>query len=225
MAGENRVKPKGFKAKIENFWYHYKYHTIAISIVFITLAVSIAQCCSKPDYDYKIVVATRSMTLSTPQLEAITEELEQYGKDVNGDGEVNLLLVDCTVDGNTSDYQTLIGKQQKLQALLMTDTEAMLFLTDTKCLEWIDSLNEKSHFIADTGLPHNDGRGFLISNTHIIQNPQKKVNSESNLLWPKDLSICRRRVKDTAFEEKEGIEKAVAEADAFIKRIINRKER
>ena len=225
MAGENRVKPKGFKARMENFWYHYKYHTIVILVVFITLAVSITQCCMKPDYDYKIVVATRSMTLSTPQLEAITKEFEQYGKDVNGDGEVNLLLVDCTLDGNTSDYQTLIGKQQKLQALLMTDTGAMLFLTDTKCLEWIDSLNKESRFIADTGLPHNDGRGFLVSNTHIIEKPKETVKSESNLMWPKDLYICRRRVKDTVFEEKEGIDKAVAEADAFIKRIINRKER
>lgn len=220
MAGENRVKPKGFKAKIENFWYHYKYYAIALTIVFVTLVVSISQCCLKPDYDYKIIAATRSMTLSTPQLEAITKELKQYGEDLNGDGEVNLLLVDCTIDGDTSDYQTLIGKQQKLQALLMTDMEAMLFLTDTKGLEWIDSLNEKSRFIANTGLPHNDGRGFLVSNTHIIENPKATVDVEKGLRWPSDLSICRRKVKDTAFEEKEGIEKAIKDADSFIERIM-----
>ena len=220
MAGENSVKPKGIKAKIENFWYHYKYHSIALIIVFVTLAVSITQCSLKPDYDYKIVVATRSMTLSTIQLDAVKSELNRYGEDVNGDGEVNLLLVDCTLDGNTSDYQTLLAKQQKLMALLMTDTEAMLFLTDDKCLEWIDSLNERSHFIADTGLPHNNGRGFLISDTHIIQNPKATVNAEKGLRWPNDLSICRRRVEDTVFEGKDGIEKAVADADAFIGRII-----
>ena len=220
MAGENSVKPKGIKAKIENFWYHYKYHSIALIIVFVTLAVSITQCSLKPDYDYKIVVATRSMTLSTIQLDAVKSELNRYGEDVNGDGEVNLLLVDCTLDGNTSDYQTLLAKQQKLMALLMTDTEAMLFLTDDKCLEWIDSLNERSHFIADTGLPHNNGRGFLISDTHIIQNPKATVNAEKGLRWPNDLSICRRKIKDTVFEGKDGIEKAVADADAFIGRII-----
>lgn len=220
MAGENSVKPKGIKAKIENFWYHYKYHSIALIIVFVTLAVSITQCSLKPDYDYKIVVATRSMTLSTIQLDAVKSELNHYGEDVNGDGEVNLLLVDCTLDGNTSDYQTLLAKQQKLMALLMTDTEAMLFLTDDKCLEWIDSLNERSHFIADTGLPHNNGRGFLISDTHIIQNPKATVNAEKGLRWPNDLSICRRKIKDTVFEGKDGIDKAVADADAFIGRII-----
>jgi len=98
MAGENLVRPKGFKAKVENFWYHYKYHTIAFLFVFITLAVSITQCSTKTDYDYKIIVATRSVTLSTPQLQAITDELKTYGEDVNGDGEVNLLLVDCTLN-------------------------------------------------------------------------------------------------------------------------------
>lgn len=220
MAGENRVKPKGFKAKLENFWYHYKYHTIVFIVVFVTLAVSISQCCLKTDYDYKIIAATRSMTLSMPQLEAITKELNQYGEDLNGDGEVNLLLVDCTLDNNTSDYQTLVAKQQKLQALLMTDTEVMLFLTDTKCLEWINSLNEKSHFIADTGLPDNDGKGFNLSNTHIIQNPKATVDVEKGLRWPDDLSICRRKVKGTVFEGKAGIEQATAAADAFIERII-----
>ena len=220
MAGENKVKPKGLKAKLENFWYHYKYHSIVIFMVFITVAVSLVQCAFKPDYDYKIIVATRSMTLSTPQMEAITRELNRYGEDLTGDGEVNILLVDCTLDGNTSDYQTLIAKQQKLQALLMTDIEAMLFLTDDKCLEWIEGLNQKSQFIANTGLPNNGGKGFNISKTHIIQNPKATVDVEKGLLWPDDLSICRRKVKGTAFEEKDGVEKSVKNADAFIERII-----
>lgn len=220
MAGENSVKPKGLKAILENFWYHYKYHSIAILVVIVTLTVSISQCVAKPDYDYKIVVATRSMTLSTFQIEAIQKELVQYGKDVNGDGEVNLVLVDCTLDGNTSDYQTLLGKQQKLQALLITDAETMLFLVDNSCLKWIDSLNEKSRFIADTGLPHNEGRGFNVSNTHIIENPAKTVNVESNLMWPPDLSITRRRVEGTALEDAEGVEEFKNNADEFIQRII-----
>ena len=220
MAGENSVKPKGLKAILENFWYHYKYHTIAILVVIVTLAVSISQCVAKPDYDYKIVVATRSMTLSTIQIDAIRKELVQYGKDVNGDGEVNLVLVDCTLDGNTSDYQSLLAKQQKLQALLMTDAEAMLFLVDNSCLKWIDNLNEKSRFIADTGLPHNDGRGFNVSDTHIIKNPAKTVNAETNLMWPPDLSISRRRVEGTALEDAEGAEEFKNNADEFIQRII-----
>lgn len=220
MANENRVKPKGFKAIVENFWYHYKFHTIVFVIVLVTLAVSITQCATKTDYDYKIVVATRSVTLSTFQLQAMTEELNRYGEDLNGDGEVNLMLVDCTLDGNTSDYDALLAKQQKLQLLLMTDIEAMLFVTDDECLQWIDDLNPKTNFIADTGLPHNNGKSFIISNTHIIQNPKNNVTVEKKLLWPDDLSICRRRIEGTAFEEKEGIEEATKNADEFIQRII-----
>ena len=119
MAGENLVRPKGFKAKIQNFWYHYKFHTLVFLVVFVTLFISVAQCAAKTDYDYKIIVATRSMTLSTPQLEAITTELKQYGEDLNGNGSVDILLVDCTMDSNESDYQTTLGKQQRLQTFLM----------------------------------------------------------------------------------------------------------
>lgn len=220
MAGENLVRPKGLKAKLENFWYHYKYHSIAVMVAFVTLMVSVIQCSNKTDYDYTIVVATRSMTLSTLQINAITTELTKYGEDLNGNGEVDLLLVDCTVDGNTSDYQTLIAKQQKLQMLLISEPEAMLFLMDSKGLEWVENLNPETNFIENTGLPDNGGKGFIISDTHIIQTPKANATYEKNLRWPNDLSICRRRVEGTALEKEKGAKENKNNADEFIGRIV-----
>ncbi len=220
MAGENLVRPKGFKAKIQNFWYHYKYHSIVFLLAVVTLAVSIAQCATKTNYDYKIIVATRSMTLSSIQLDAVQKELKQYGEDLNGDGEVNILLVDCTMDSNQSDFQTAYGKQQKLQVLLMGDPEAMLFLTDKSCLKWINSLNEKTQFIDNLGLPDNDGKGFCVGNTHIIQKPKAEVKAELNLRWPEDLSICCRKIDGTTFEKNEDADQSKREALEFIARIV-----
>ena len=222
MAGENLVKPKGFKAKIQNFWYHYKFHTLVFLVVFVTLFVSVAQCAAKTDYDYKIIVATRSMTLSTPQLEAITTELKQYGEDLNGNGSVDILLVDCTMDNSQSDYQTALGKQQRLQTLLMADAETMLFLVDESCLKWINNLNKQTQFLDDLGLPNNEGKGFLVGNTHIIQTPKAEVNSEANLRWPVDLSICCRRIKGTTFEKQSGAIESRKEALEFIARVVNK---
>ena len=222
MAGENLVKPKGFKAKIQNFWYHYKFHTLVFLVVFVTLFVSVAQCAAKTDYDYKIIVATRSMTLSTPQLEAITTELKQYGEDLNGNGSVDILLVDCTMDSNQSDYQTALGKQQRLQTLLMADAQTMLFLVDESCLKWINNLNKQTQFLDDLGLPNNEGKGFLVGNTHIIQTPKAEVNSEANLRWPVDLSICCRRIKGTTFEKQSGAIESRKEALEFIARVVNK---
>jgi hypothetical protein len=222
MAGENLVKPKGFKAKIQNFWYHYKFHTLVFLVVFVTLFVSVAQCAAKTDYDYKIIVATRSMTLSTPQLEAITTELKQYGEDLNGNGSVDILLIDCTMDNSQSDYQTALGKQQRLQTLLMADAETMLFLVDESCLKWINNLNKQTQFLDDLGLPNNEGKGFLVGNTHIIQTPKAEVNSEANLRWPVDLSICCRRIKGTTFEKQSGAIESRKEALEFIARVVNK---
>ena len=222
MAGENLVRPKGFKAKIQNFWYHYKFHTLVFLVVFVTLFISVAQCAAKTDYDYKIIVATRSMTLSTPQLEAITTELKQYGEDLNGNGSVDILLVDCTMDSNESDYQTTLGKQQRLQTFLMADAQTMLFLVDESCLKWINNLNKQTQFLDDLGLPNNEGKGFLVGNTHIIQTPKAEVNSEANLRWPVDLSICCRRIKGTTFEKQSGAIESRKEALEFIARIVNK---
>ena len=222
MAGENLVRPKGFKAKIQNFWYHYKFHTLVFLVVFVTLFISVAQCAAKTDYDYKIIVATRSMTLSTPQLEAITTELKQYGEDLNCNGSVDILLVDCTMDSNESDYQTTLGKQQRLQTFLMADAQTMLFLVDESCLKWINNLNKQTQFLDDLGLPNNEGKGFLVGNTHIIQTPKAEVNSEANLRWPVDLSICCRRIKGTTFEKQSGAIESRKEALEFIARIVNK---
>ena len=162
------------------------------------------------------------MTLSTPQIEGIKKELNQYGKDLNGDGEVNLQLVDCTVNGRFDYTQNSDGKQQKLQMMLMSNTDAMLFLVDEKALAWIDELNQQTRFIADTGLPNNDGRGFLIGDTHIIENPKKSANYETNLRWPSDLMICRRKVEGTTFEGDPQAVKNAKDADEFIQRIVKK---
>lgn len=219
VAGENLVRPKGFKATIENFWYHYKFHTIVCFFVIVTLVVSIAQCSTKTQYDYKIVVATKSVPLTTGQINAITNELTPYGKDLNGDGEVNINLIDCTMSSDTTDYQTTLAKQQKLQALLMTDTDVMIFITDLKAFSFIKNLNDTG-FMENLNLPNGDGYYYDFTNTEVIKNAKAKTPDGDKLIWPEFL-ISRRIVKGTLFEGRDGIDQKVADADAFIKRFLD----
>ena len=209
MAGENLVRPKGFKATVENFWYHYKFHTIVCLLLVITLAVSIAQCSTKTEYDYKIVVATKSMPLTTTQLTALKNELTPYGTDLNGDGQVNILLVDCTMD----------SKQQKLQAILMSDTDVMLFITDLKAFSFIKNLNDTG-FIENLNLPDGDGYYYDFTNTDIIKNTKTAADSKNLFKWPEFL-ISRRIIKGTLFEGRDGVNENMKNADAFIERVIS----
>lgn len=219
MAGENLVRPKGFKATVENFWYHYKFHTIVCLLLVITLAVSIAQCSTKTEYDYKIVVATKSMPLTTTQLTALKNELTPYGTDLNGDGQVNILLVDCTMDSNPADYQNNLAKQQKLQAILMSDTDVMLFITDLKAFSFIKNLNDTG-FIENLNLPDGDGYYYDFTNTDIIKNTKAAADSKNLFKWPEFL-ISRRIIKGTLFEGRDGVNENMKNADAFIERVIS----
>ena len=49
---------KGRFAKwFENFWYHYKWHTIAIFFIIIVVTICTVQMCSKEEYDIHIIYA------------------------------------------------------------------------------------------------------------------------------------------------------------------------
>ena len=221
MAGENLVRPKGLKAKIENFWYHYKYYAIACAVVVVTLLVSIAQCAAKTDYDYKVALATDTVQMTSAQIDALTSEFKEYGKVLNGDGEINFLLVDCTSSKGISDHQTYVSKQQKLQTLLMSDTEVMLFVTDAERFEWIDNLGN-GNFIENTGLPHNGGKSYNLSDTGILQTAKEKIDPNEQLIWPKELYISRRTVKGTLFEGRDGVEENLKNADELVRNLIGK---
>ena len=147
---------------------------------------------------------------------------ESYASsDLNGDGEINFLLVDCTSSKGISDHQTYVSKQQKLQTLLMSDTEVMLFVTDAERFEWIDNLGN-GNFIENTGLPHNGGKSYNLSDTGILQTAKEKIDPNEQLIWPKELYISRRTVKGTLFEGRDGVEENLKNADELVRNLIGK---
>lgn len=223
MAGENAVRPKGIKAKLENFWYHYKFYTVACVIAALAVIVSVAQCSSAPRYDYKIVVATESVALSPLQLEAVEQSLKRYCEDLNGDGSVEVLLHNCTEDKENTDPQMHLTLQQKLQSLVMSEHECLLFITDKGRFEWIDGLG-KSGFIANTGLADNGGKSLSLDRTDLITHAKELCDPKDQMLWPRELFISRRAVEGTLFEQKEGIEEITKRSDELVQKIAKGKQ-
>lgn len=52
-----QIKKGRFGTWFENFWYHYKWHTIAIFFVIIVVTICTVQMCSKEEYDVHIMYA------------------------------------------------------------------------------------------------------------------------------------------------------------------------
>lgn len=218
MAGENLVnRPKTFKAWCANFWYHYKFHTITVIVAVVALAVILAQCATRTKYDYTVMLATSSVEWTTMQIKALEKELAACAEDFNGDGEVNVLLADCTFNEQESGYQMIMAKKQKLQSMVMNEPNALILISDPASYDWINKAVNNG-FSENTNLPHGDGYYYNMSDSRLLVDAKKSV--DSGFVWPDELIISRRRVKGTLFENKEGMDKITQAADRFIQNII-----
>lgn len=52
--------PKTPKGKWENYWYHYKWHTIGALFIVVVLAITIGQMVNRDDPDYTIMLVTEN---------------------------------------------------------------------------------------------------------------------------------------------------------------------
>lgn len=121
--------------KWDNYWYYYKWHTIAGIFVLIVLVVSISQCAKRPNYDTTIALVTTNAVMDTDQ-EALANCLSQYMPDVNGDGK-HLVGLDNMYIGNGQNMQVEV---MNLQAKIAAGDE-LVFLCDDGGYAYLKKFN------------------------------------------------------------------------------------
>lgn len=132
--------PLTFSEKIKNIWFHDKFAIIVIGILVIAIALLVTQCATKTVYDANIVVFTHTMT-GDPNCDKMGEYLKPYCEDINGDGEVNINVINCSIDEGVSSEYTYTNRS-KMQSILATDASALLFITDDSSYKYLMSLSE-----------------------------------------------------------------------------------
>lgn len=98
---ENTSGNSSFKEKIENFFYHYKWHTLVALFLVFTIVICSFQMCTKASYDVHIMYAGGEDIAKTASGGDISEyqklctALSKYIEDFDGDGAgtVNLLTL------------------------------------------------------------------------------------------------------------------------------------
>jgi len=141
---EEKIVPKTFKEKWDNYWYHYKGLTWG-SLVAAVLAVWLVKdlfFATKPDMTLNIATSTTLSVINT-EMEA---DLYPYISDYNGDGQTVALLSETSL-GELSDPQMMMANQQKFVAILATGDE-LIFLLDQDGYDFIfEGSNDHSMFI------------------------------------------------------------------------------
>lgn len=201
---EVAIVPKTPKEKWDNFWFQYKWYVIAITAVTVILAVLITQCATRTKYDLEVVYFTYTSVLDE-QTNKIADYLTAYAEDINGDGEINVQVVNVSFSDKSGDSQYKYTMLTKLQAMIAGDENAILYITDSESYKYLDGLTENGLF---DGEPIKLGDKFYSA-----------TESEQLGKLPEGLQISCRRISDTVLEGKKGAAEAYENALKLIEKL------
>lgn len=201
---EVAIVPKTPKEKWDNFWFQYKWYVIAVTAMVVVLSVLVAQCVSRPKYDFEAVYFTYTPVLDE-QTEKIADYLEKYAEDVNGDGEVKVQVINCSLseNGNVQYKNTMLTK---LQTLIAGDEKALIYITDKDSYKYLESISDNVSIFESEPLAL--GEEFYNSTA---------TESLGNL--PDGLQISCRRVSDTVLENKKDIDSLYKASKSLIEKL------
>jgi len=188
---EIAYKPKTFKEKVANFWFQYKVHTIVTVLVVAVLAVCIAQCASRVESDLEIVYFSYNTVLDQ-QLDGMADYFEKYAQDINGDGKVNVTILNCGYSENNNNYQYRNTMIQKLQAALVANEKALLFITDEESIKYFDNISGAEDMF--------EGEPYLLGERFYKETASKDFGE-----LPKGLQISCRNISGKAIEKNKDI--------------------
>ena len=121
--------PKTPKGKWENFWYHYKWHTIAAAAVVVVLSVLIMQMVNKDDPDYTLELVTKA-AYPESTIQQLEKELAIYGRDLDKDGKVEVQIDNIYIDSTNSQYSSV--NLQKLSVHLAAG-DVLFYVLEPDC--------------------------------------------------------------------------------------------
>ena len=203
---EIAIEPKTFTEKVKNYWFHFKWHTLGTIFCFIALVVLIRQCASRTDWDMQVVYFTYTPVLDQ-QTELVADYLEGISNDINGDGEVNILVINCSMPTDSTSVQYSKTVLSKLQALIAAEPEAMLYITDSESVSYFDAeaLNQF----------------FGTNQVKLNKKFYESTKSEDFGSLPEGLQIACRRVEDTYIENNKNVGKIYKEAINLLEKLKN----
>ncbi len=147
--------PQTFSEKLKNIWYHDKLAIIVIALLAFAIAMLITQCATKTKYDATVIVFTYSMT-GDPNCDKMAEYLTPYCTDINEDGEVNVNVINCSIDGKNDKSEYVYTTRSKMQSLIATDASALLFITDEESYKYLNTLSDNLIFFEGEPLQFED---------------------------------------------------------------------
>lgn len=198
-----------FRQWIENYWYHYKWHTIIGLFLVLTLAVGITQCATKPKYDSNCVLYCDRFVHDNT-VAALEEAFEKRITDIDGNGTVAFQVYNLSYDSDgTNVAQSTFSNSQKLMATV-SSSDYVLYVVDQY---GFDRLSKEGLFATYTILPDGNHTAWNWKGSALQQ-------EMSNYKLPENLYFCVRKIAgntDASAEAEQRAEYAVSVIQALMK--------
>ncbi len=176
---EVAIVPKTPKEKLQNIWFHEKWYIIGLLVIAVILSILVAQCASRKNYDLKVIIYTQN-TVGT-NTDTMEKYFSSFCDDINGDGQSLVQIINCSYSENSDDVQQKYTVSAKLQTIISTDSDALLFIIDENTYKYFNDIS-KDFF---DGEPKKLSRDFY-----------NKCDNDEFFKLPDNLMICCRKVTD-----------------------------
>lgn len=198
------------KQWIENFWYHYKIHTLITLLVVVTLVVGITQCASREVYDQNCILYC-DRVISDNTAAALEQELIRYIGDTDGNGKIAFEVNNVSYDSDrTTTQDATFSNSQKLLAL-MSNADYVLYVVDAYGYDLLMTQNQL--FQSFSFMPDQQQTAWNWKGSAL----QKRMKSYQ---LPDDLYFCIRKVSDTLIEQDEQAPARVEAAKTLVQKLM-----
>jgi len=188
--------------KLENFWYHYRPHTIAGFFVLFVVIYAIFNFITNVTYDQRIILYV-SDTVPLDYTSELADLLETYAYGSNNN-KIKINVADFSYEKANNNAKT---KQKNALINQIASREAFIFITDETCFDELDQLDLfESNEIFNT----KNGKAMILKNSELIQCVSNKNERFKKFNKDNDLYLSIRKSSSLNEKERKLYEKALS---------------
>jgi hypothetical protein len=230
-----------FSEKLENFWYHYKWHTVAVVVALVLVLVCALQMCSRESFDAHIIYAGdyelshTSKDGDLPSYNMAVSSLNKISGDLDKDGKASVNLKDLFIllseekikelekdTGKEVNTAFILENKNTFEDLLTTSYDKYYFMLVSK--EVYESTKTISEYAVYADLTEytegTDAVMYDASAIYLNSTAAKELSGLSKL--PSDTLIVIKKVSPMAEHwNKKGSAKAYENAVKMLENLLN----
>ncbi len=199
------VAPSTPKEKIQNFIYHYKWHTVVALLLIVAIVICSLQFCSKEEYDaYILYAGSKSIGRTAKdgdvaEIATVISSLKRITDDFDENGEVTLNFTNyyfLSADERkdlTDLNEALLASDQKSISSVLEHSEYYLLFISAAVYEQYHKVGDEELFISLSDYKASSPDIELYADNAILLSSTEAYKLPGLSALPEDTLICIRR--------------------------------